>query len=927
MSDNGRGAGRSAGAGPVGKAGAFALAVFVAAGSVGARGAVQRTSPAEAAARRELALRHMDLLQEKGVFDSDGREVEGRLEELVRAVVKAGGRGEKDIVGRVLDRLNYSPSNLAGFPDCAFDRPVGYRLESYGKSSVPGNIEARPEGSAAPLGGIGAGAFERHFNGNFSTWFLKSGWMVEDTVWADQFHIFVNSGGRRRAWTLSTEAPPGGEGLSAWSWRYPTGAGGYFALYPKSGFSYEENKELPVKLAVVQFSPVTAGNYRETSFPVAVFRWVAENRESRPVELSIMLTWENMVGWEAVPAPRGSGQASFVWDRRSAGNFNALADDGARKGVIFRKKGRDVRTGPALSGTMAVAALETPGKTTVHRLTGFDPAGDGGDLWSQFARDGKLPDGPAASQVSAGGRTAAALAVSVKLRPGEKVEIPFVVAWDFPYYEFEPGARHRKRYTDFFGSDGGNAFHIACEGLEHFKEWEKAVDDWQKPVITDKSLPGWFKQALFNELYVLAETSVWDAATGLHTYLESADYLMYGTFDVDAYCWHVLKLWPDLEKRNLEFFAEAVGLEDGAHRVFQYNQVFPREVPEDKKHYYWSVIKERGMVPHDLGSPRKRPWVELNAFDWQNANSWKDLNPKLPLRAWRYFQAAGGRDLDFLKKMLPASALALDTLEAKFGSRQSHLPLNEGIPDQTYDTWRMKGESSYVGFLWLAALKAAVRMAEVLSAAGVDACADLRLGPLMKKYEVWLEQGKAALETLWDEKGGYYHIDASTDDIMTDALFGVWYERMTGLDRAAGGPLLPDERVKRALGTVYEKNVLGFGGGLMGAVNGRRADGRQLLSQQGDEVWVGTAYAFAAHCAMSGMRPEAFRTAFGLYHVVYSPYGQGYFFKTPEAYLDPEEARWDRPKEKYGDRLFRSMKYMRPGAVWALYEALKGHER
>ncbi len=30
-------------------------------------------------------------------------------------------------------------------------------------------------------------------------------------------------------------------------------------------------------------------------------------------------------------------------------------------------------------------------------------------------------------------------------------------------------------------------------------------------------------------------------------------------------------------------------------------------------------------------------------------------------------------------------------------------------------------------------------------------------------------------------------------------------------------------------------------------------------------------------------------TAYGLYHVVYSPYGQGYFFKTPEAYRNPEE--------------------------------------
>jgi non-lysosomal glucosylceramidase len=108
----------------------------------------------------------------------------------------------------------------------------------------------------------------------------------------------------------------------------------------------------------------------------------------------------------------------------------------------------------------------------------------------------------------------------------------------------------------------------------------------------------------------------------------------------------------------------------------------------------------------------------------------------------------------------------------------------------------------------------------------------------------------------------------------------------------------------------------------MGAVNGRTAAGRQVRSQQADEVWVGTAYALAANSALYGLGEEAMRIAYGVYHVVYSPFGQGYFFKTPEGYLDPEEFVWDNPEAKNGDRLFRAMKYMRPGAVWALYDAL-----
>lgn len=878
------------------------------------------------AAKAELLRKYAPLLAEKGVADEAGREIAGRLDGLVSAARSRGAGTAKDAVRLALDALNHSASNLAGFPQAAFDRPIGHTLETFGRTVAPGNIEARAEGSGCPVGGIGAGGFERLMNGNFSTWFLRPGWMVEDTVWADQFHVFMRTAGRTVARTLSTTAPPAGAGLGAWAWNYPVGRGDYFALYPKSGFSYEKNPEFPVKLAVVQFSPVIAKNYKETSYPVAVYRWVAVNPTKQPVDVSLLLTWENMVGWEAVPAPRPAAgappQASSVWDRSSAGNVNEFVENGRHKGVLFRREGLDVRTGNALAGTMAIAVLETTSQVRAHVQAAFDPRGDGADVWTRFAADGTLDGTRASAPAAAGRETGAALAVSFTLKPGERLTVPFAVAWDFPYYEFEPGAKQKRKYTAFFGAEGANAFRIASEALVRAAEWEMAVDAWQRPILSDARLPDWFKQALLNELYVLSETSVWDATTDLHTYLESADYLMYGTTDVDSYCWHVLRLWPELEKRNMEFIARTVPLEDPSFRAFQYATAFPNEVPADKLGRYWDTVKAPGMVPHDLGSPRKRPWTLLNAFDWQNANVWKDLNPKFPLRAYRDFLADGGFDVGFLMKMFEASVLALDTLEAKFGDKASHVPLNEGIPDQTYDTWRMKGESAYVGLTWLAGLKAAIRMGETLSFRGLARVSEVDIGAVTEKYKGWFAAGRASLRKLWDAERGYFRIDARTDDIMTDQLFGVWYARMLGIEADDDRAVAPPADVSRALRTVYGANVLGYGRGLMGAVNGRRADGSQLRGQQGDEVWVGTAYAFAAHLALEGLVEEALHTAYGVYHVVYSPFGQGYFFKTPEAYLDPGEAQWDDASKTHGERTFRAMKYMRAGAVWALYEAL-----
>ncbi|MCX8161192.1 MAG: non-lysosomal glucosylceramidase [Candidatus Saccharicenans sp.] len=828
---------------------------------------------------------------------------------------QAAGKKEKAMLPGFEFRFQPAPPSLAGFPDSAFTRPFGYKMEKFGRTAAEGNIDNNAEGSACPVGGLGSGGYEWTISGNFRYWFLKSGWYVDDWLPADAFHVLIKKGNQKIVQTLSADKPE--RVLQSWNWGLVPGSGDYYALYPKSGFSFEKKKDWPVRLAVVQFSPVIPHNYRESSYPVAIYKWIIHNPSKAEVEVSLMLTWENMVGWEAVWPGGAVPQTQFVWDKKSQGNFSEFQSEGQKKGIIFRRRGLDLKTGNALGGTMGISVLEIPGAEVSH-LTDFDPTGEGWEVMGPFVSSGRLPSTKAEGG-SKSGRTASALALSIRVKPGQKIEVPFAISWDFPYYEFEKGVKYRKKYTEFFGDDGQQAMKIAFEALDKYLEWEKAIDNWQVQILAHKKLPAWFKQLLFNELYILSETSIWDASTDLFTYLESADYLMYGTFDVDSYCWQLLELWPELEWRNIRYFAQTIKFLDPAYKVYQYNVTFPHEVPADKKGYYWNMNKEQGMVPHDLGSPRVRPWVVLNAFDWQNGNVWKDLNPKFPLRALRDYLASGRNDPDYLREVFSASVQALDTLERKFGHPVSHIPQNEAIPDQTYDTWRMKGTSAYVGLLWLAALKATIRLGDLLLEKGISQVEALNVDKVQKKYADWLKAGREDVMKLWNEDRGYFHIDSHNDDIMTDQLFGAWYASMLGLEDRE--PVVNPEQVKRALVTIFRNNVAGFGDGLMGAVNGRSASGRQLLSQQGDEVWVGTTYAFSANCLKHGLTKEAWQTAYGIYRVVWSPEGQGYFFKTPEAYLNPEEQVWNNPAQKYGHNLFRAMKYMRPGAVWAVYRA------
>jgi non-lysosomal glucosylceramidase len=48
---------------------------------------------------------------------------------------------------------------------------------------------------------------------------------------------------------------------------------------------------------------------RKASYPVAIFEWTAHNPTDAPITLSIMLTWQNMVGWftNAIKESTGAG--------------------------------------------------------------------------------------------------------------------------------------------------------------------------------------------------------------------------------------------------------------------------------------------------------------------------------------------------------------------------------------------------------------------------------------------------------------------------------------------------------------------------------------------------------------------------------------------------------------------------------------------
>src|SRR6202158_4486481 len=783
-------------------------------------------------------------------------------------------------------------------PKAAWKRPIGAPLENPGTKKPTLDAGHIDNGfwQGAPVGGFGAGTFSRTYRGDFARWHMKTGVHKYQTVWANQFAMFQKSEGDADGVAkVLTAARPPDHSLSSWNWDYPVGAGDYYALYPKSWFDYRWEK-FPAHVTVEQFSPILPDNYKETSYPVAVYRWRAENPTKHRVTVSVLLSWENMLGWfrtfgRDLQGGINDGNHNVFrtepFPRPLKNSKEVAGPGGTMKGIIFDRN----HLGPVQDewdGQFAIAALESPGVEITYQTT-FAPDRDGKEVWAPFSKDGKLANSNDA-WTSSGEKLAGAIAVRFTLEPGETRIIPMVLAWDLPVVEFGSGRKWHRRYTDFYGTTGTAAWAIARDALANASSWSAAIDAWQAPYINDESKPLWYRGMLFNELYPLADLgSFWGRPVGsnpqtpaVYSFMECYDYPYYETLDVRFYgSMPLLKFWSALEKNVMREFAATVPQEAGERMEWIWKTQHSGQLS-------FRIRKAKGAVPHDLGVPDEDPFKQINQFSWQDTNGWKDLNPKFVLMVYRDFVFTGRKDKDFLRSTWPAVQESLEYLR-KYDHDGDGLPENEGYPDQTYDEWVVRGESAYSGSLFLGAVRSAEEIAKQLS----DSAA------ASKYHDLFVKAQASYVRKLWNKE--YFRYDPSSeyrDNIQADQLAGQWYANMTGL-----GDLVPREMQRSALKKIFAFNVMKFGNGEMGAANGMSAKGAILVdNEQGLEVWAGTSFGLAALLLSEGMNDEAYKTAWGVYHVIYET--KGYWFRTPEA--------WD------VNGKFRASMYMRPAAVWAM---------
>lgn len=728
-----------------------------------------------------------------------------------------------------------------------------------------------------PLGGIGCGTVGRSFLGDFCNFQMVPGFYEYSTCLADQFIVTIMNDCDdviyQKVLCVKDKAP---NILKAWDWDFPAEDGEYTALYPRSWYTYNI-KEHSIKLICRQINPVIPRNYKDSCIPGAVFVWTVINKNSFPIKISLTFTFKNGVGSK-------SDQSGIV-ESEFFDNNNTELDI---SGISIKQE---------IGGVPCCYSIACIKKdiNSISRTPYFNPSGSGKTVWNHLRMHGELKaDNRGVKKKNV--ELAVALCSRFDVPSNTSKSTEFCLVWDMPFAKFPfKNDMHLKFYTKFFKSDGSSGPDIAFYCLQNFKNWEKSIFDWQKPILENNTLPSWYKHALFNELYYISDGgSLWllpfkydkfkldDPRTeyGHFSYLEGQEYRMYNTYDVHFYASFALTmLWPKLQMSLQYDFSDAINVEL-SERVWYLDN---GECAERKK---------KGTVPHDIGDPGEEPFVLINSYPVHDVSEWRDLNLKFVLQVYRDFMLH--QDINYLIDMFPQ----IKTVMAKsltFDKDNDGMIENSGSADQTYDCWVMSGTSSYCGSLWLGALHATIQIANLLGYSEIS-----------KKYNDILENAKESFERkLWN--GKYYNFDCSSGEnhisIMADQLCGIWYLKCSDPKFY----LLPESNIKLALMTIYGNNVLKYFDGQQGAVNGMMPNGNvDRYSIQSEEMWTGVTYSLSSLLISEGFIKEGFKTAEGLINTIYNKSQLG--FASPEALHGTDE--------------FRSLGYMRPLSIWSIQLAL-----
>ncbi|MEN6521416.1 MAG: GH116 family glycosyl hydrolase [Armatimonadota bacterium] len=713
--------------------------------------------------------------------------------------------------------------------------------------------------SGIPLGGIGTGSVEIRPDGLFHEWqiFNNGTWnpkykndsqtpiVIEKRSMDPGDLIFIarvkTSDGRTilRYLGLSEQI----HNLYSFSWIRSVQSISFDGTFPTATLTYND-PELPVSIEAEIFSPFIPLESRISGTPGFYVHFNIKNYSPEPVEVSILGITRNPVGYDQdsrKPKNRlesiGDAKAIVLGvdglktDQCSTGDmtFAALGGDvtyitGAyeddRKGFHlwmqeygiriysflhqFRENGSlpnlNAEVRPELPSDFNTADLSDDERKALldqlmqhpliydiyHRIAAADP-----DAAGSAEVLGKIADSLAHINGNHAEWGLAALSSRAELAPEAESSVLFTTAWYFPNHISPTEANIGHAYENWFE----NSLSVCKFMLDNYSDIYTRTMMLPES-IHNSSIPTEAADAITAQLSIMTKCTWW-TRDGLFGVWEGLGCCGFHTTDITYQgSFPIISLFPELQKTQMIHGAN-----------FQ---------------------REDGRVHHMLAP---------DLYSADNQYDRVDMNQQFVMLTARDYLWTGDRA--YLDKLWPHIIKAMEST-SKIDTD------GDGLPDSdtrrsTYDAWHIKGCPSYVSGLWLAALRAASRLA-------------VEVGDMerAKSWQATYDKGVKSFEDkLWN--GEYYVLFRDGDELdeccMSDQMSGDWFNSTSGWEH-----ILDPERIKTALGSIVRQNFR-EGEGLINA--SYPPDKKRNLATsdnfQAEAPWTGIEYTVASLLISYGM--------------------------------------------------------------------------
>ena len=621
------------------------------------------------------------------------------------------------------------------------------------------------------------------------------------------------------------------------------------AVYPIARLTYSD-EHLPLLVEQQVLTPFVPIEVDANCLPAAMFEFTLTSLAGEELHGWLGGTLQNLVGADGVTNPVGVRHPGY------GGNTNRLRRTGWTKLIAenLSLPLEDPRAGQLVLASDSAAAqaylqwtdpeqyfafLDSRAQRVAQPLTAAqrraDPAASGVQADS-------------ASRPSPAGSTwCGALTVPWVLQPGESCRLRFVLAWHFPnrYLNFDQFGLARPQWgaSRFWLGNHYAALHADAEAVvdQVSSHWDEAVATTQAwcDTLTGSSLqPRTANRLATQPIGIRSPTCFVDGAGefyGFEGVLGESTAMWAGRTggSCPLNCTHVWNyehalahLFPGLERsmRRTEF--EVMHAPDGS-------------------------------IPHRVVAPAYLPQLWQEDIDGPTEPA---LDGMLGSILKTYREVRNGAGSAFLERYWPSVQRLVDHISQRWDTAGDGML--HGVQPSTHDI-DLCGINSFMGTLWLAALRAVEEMARLLGETSYATATRARFEQASLAYDTALWNGEYYQQILEPGESSDYQW---LGGCLSDQLIGQWWAHELGL-----GHVLPAEHVRQALRSVVRHNLKhdfeGFehpyriyadsdDSGLL-MCSWPHGERPAVPTRYADEVWSGSEYQVAAHCLREGLVDEA----------------------------------------------------------------------